>query len=175
MNRYKPILTILAIGSLWGLLEIMPLPTGILCAGGILFLVLGRKLWNAPGTSIATGFVVCLFKIGGSTFICQWVGVLSLAVSFDICASLLWRKNEWNPVKIALLGFLSSLAGVSLFVVWAMVIAQQPSWVAGGWERVMSYAWQIMLPSTSLSLILAPAGYLIGARLTTAMSGSNGC
>ncbi len=166
MNRLKLFITIIAIGSLWGVFEIMPLPTLVLCVLGIFFLVLGRRLINITGSSIVIGLVVCLLKTYSTSFFeCQWAGVLSLAISFDIIASFFWSENWWKVKNVAALGALTNLIALPIFVVWVTFITREHYWVEGGWSRVAGYAFESRLPAMILSLAVAPIGFIIGNKL----------
>src|SRR3989339_757618 len=106
MKRVELFLLVLILGSLWGFFEMMALPVSVLCAIGLFFLVLGRRVIDIPGTSIVLGLIVCFYKTySDHFFICQWAGVMALAGSFDLFTSLIFKTNWQKPINTAAIGF----------------------------------------------------------------------
>jgi hypothetical protein len=162
MKRSETVLTILATGSLWGLFEMLRLPTGILCAIGIFFLTLARFSLNMPGSSSMIGVVVCLFKTYSAHFMtCQTAGVMSLALSFDLFSSLLANVKMNEYAKSSLLSTLSNTLALPIFLVWVTFIVRLSYWVDGGWGRAFMYLTTSVLPAIILgSLLSAAAVYM---------------
>jgi hypothetical protein len=166
-KRIELFLLIVILGSLWGFFEMMALPIFVLCAIGVFFLVLGRKIIDVPGTSIVIGLIVCFYKTySDHFFICQWAGVMALAVSFDLFASLIFKENwnkKFNPV---LIGILTNVTALFIFITSVIYIFPEPYWVSGGIDRVMDYALRNSLPASLISgLISAPLGLLAASKL----------
>lgn len=159
MKRSEQVLAVIALGSLWGLFEIMPLSTGILCAVGVLFLVMARRIVNIPGTSILIGLLVCLYKTYSAHFmVCQTAGVMSLAVTFDLLASTVLKFESPTLRSTAMIGVAANIIALPIFVTWVTYVAQVPFWVSGGWERIFEYALYTTLVAAVLSLVFAPTG-----------------
>lgn len=165
MKLFEFILPVLVAGSVWGLVEILPLPVAVMIAAGVLMLTLARRLLNVPGSSLAIGLVVCFYKTYSvSFFACNWAGVLSLAASYDVLASLLLRQAIWRAPKTALIGAASALMAMPVFL-GAVFIAGEPIWISEGWPRVASYGFETILPAAVLALITAPLGFFIAERV----------
>jgi len=167
MNRIETFIIILVIGSLWGFLEMTMLPVSILCAIGLFFLVLSRKLVDVPGTSVILGLIVCFYKTySDHFFICQWAGVMALAGSFDLYTSLIFKTNWQKPINTAAIGFFTNLTALVIFVLSVTFIFKEPNWVSGGMERIINYSLISILPAALLSgFITANLGLLAGSRL----------
>jgi hypothetical protein len=159
MKTVTSVLLLLLAGSLWGMVEILPVSTAIHCAFGVLFLVAARFLLPRPGSAILIGLIVCMYKTAGVSFFeCQWAGVLSLAVSFEIMVAL-FHSRIANPTRgAAIIGVGTCLLALPLFVGWITLIAQHPYWVAGGWARILDYALYTTAPAAVASAFLAPLG-----------------
>jgi hypothetical protein len=165
MKRLDILLPVVMLGSLWGMTEILPLPVSVMIAAGVLFLTIGRRLVNLPGSSLAIGLVVCLFKTYAVQFhYCTWGGILSVAISFDILSSVVWKDSPIALRSAVVRGALTCVAAFFVFVA-AMHLLRHPYWVAGGWEKIFDYAWRDSLPATGLSLVAAPLGVLLGNTL----------
>ncbi len=167
MNRTENFLIILVLGSLWGFFEMISLPVWILCSLGILFLVIGRKLINIPGTSLLIGLVVCFYKTyGDNFFICQWAGVLSLAGSFDFFTSLVFKLNWQKPIWNGVNGFLSNISALIVFVFLMVIVFKEQYWVDEGFERVLNYATNSMIPAAIVSgVITSHVGLYLGSLI----------
>lgn len=167
MRRTEFFLLLLVIGSLWGFVEMLPLPVFALCSFGILFLVIARQKVDIPGTSILIGLIVCFYKTySAHFFICQWTGVMALAISFDLLTSLIF-KHSWsekqNPIY---LGILTNLLALIVFLGLIIYVFEHPYWVAGGFDRAMSYAVRNTLPAALISgLLSAPLGVYAGSKI----------
>jgi len=160
MKRYEWILPVVVLGSLWGLVEVLPIPIPFMMVAGVLFLTIGRRIVNRPGTSVAMGLVVCLLKTYAINFhVCNLSGILSLAVAFDALSSFAWREDTATLGAAALRGALTVAIALPLFV-GAMWLVRHPYWVAEGWPRILDYAVRDTLPAMLFALIAAPLGVL---------------
>jgi hypothetical protein len=94
MRNVKNWLWIAALGSLWGLSEVVggeaffkdniPFASVWLSAWAFFLLGIGRGLMNVPGTSIALGAVAALFKlVNASPYYCHLLGIVCLGLAFD--------------------------------------------------------------------------------------------
>ncbi|KUG25124.1 hypothetical protein ASZ90_005055 [hydrocarbon metagenome] len=161
------IILILVLGSIWGFFEIIGLPIYVVCAIAILILTTGRKLVNIPGTSILIGLVVCFYKTySDSFFICQWAGIMSLAGSFDLLTSLVFKTIWEKPLNTALIGVLTNIIGMIGFLFVAFAVFQEPNWIAGGLDKILNYTLVTVIPATLLSgLFTANIGLFIGTKI----------
>jgi len=167
MKRVELFLLVLILGSLWGFFEMMALPVSVLCAIGLFFLVLGRRVIDIPGTSIVIGLIVCFYKTySDNFFICQWAGVMALAGSFDLYASLVFKSNKQNIFNNVVTGILTNVTAFPVFVILVTYILREPNWVDGGFERIINYGVQSVLPAAFMSgLITAPLGFIAGSKI----------
>ena len=167
MKTLKILLPILIFGALWGAVELMSLPTFLYVAAGILFLVIGRTILNKVGTSIAIAIVVCALKPLGATcfYFCTWGGILAVAVSFDLLATLFWKEGSWSVMKTALVGSASAVLAAPLFIAWVLWLVPEPHWVNGGMGQITEYFMTTGLYSALLSLVQAPVGFMLGSFL----------
>jgi len=167
MKRVELFLLILIIGSLWGFFEMIALPVSVLCAIGLFFLVLGRRMIDIPGTSIIIGLIVCFYKTySDHFFICQWAGVMALAGSFDLYASLVFKSNRENIISNIVTGILTNITAFPVFVILVTYILKEPNWVDGGMERIINYGVQSVLPATLITgLLAAPLGFIAGSKI----------
>jgi len=167
MKRLELFLFVLILGSLWGFFEMMALPVSVLCAIGVFFLVLGRRVINIPGTSIVIGLIVCFYKTySDHFFICQWAGIMALAGSFELYASLVFKSGRQNILSNAVTGILTNITAFPIFVMLVTFILREPNWVDGGMERIINYGVQSVLPATLMSgLLTAPFGFIAGSKI----------
>src|SRR3972149_11662566 len=167
MRRVELFLLLLVIGSLWGFIEMLPLSVFALCAFGVFFLVVGRRIIDIPGTSILIGLIVCFYKTySAHFFVCQWAGVMAIAVSFDFFASIVLKESWYKRFNPILIGTLSNVLSMVLFVVTVTFIFTEPNWIAGGYERVLRYALRTALPAALISgLLSAPIGVFAARQI----------
>lgn len=167
MKRIELILLLLVIGTLWGFVEMLPLPVYLLCTFGILFLVVGRRLADIPGTSILIGLIVCLYKTYSAHFyICQWAGVMALAGAFDFYTSIMFRENWYSKFNLSVLGVITNLTAAIVFLIIVNYIFIEPYWPEGGLQRALDYFLTKGVPAAALSgLISAPLGIYITDKM----------
>lgn len=167
MKRIELILLILLIGSLWGFVEMLPLPVFVLCSFGVLFLVIARQKADIPGTSILIGLIVCFYKTySAHFFVCQWTGVMALAISFDFLTSLVFKQSWSDKRNPIYLGVLTNLLALIVFLSLITYVFHHPYWVSGGLDRAVSYAVRNALPAAVISgLISAPLGIWLSSRI----------
>jgi hypothetical protein len=167
MKRIELILLLLVMGTLWGFVEMLPLSVFILCSFGVLFLVVGRRLADVPGTSILIGLIVCLYKTySAHFFICQWAGVMALAGSFDFFTSIVFRENWFKKFNPSVVGVVTNLSAAIVFLIIVNYIFIEPYWPEGGLQRALNYLFTSGLPAAALSgLISAPLGIYIADKM----------
>jgi hypothetical protein len=165
-KRIETLFLILILGSLWGFFEMLALPIFVLCAIGILILAMGRRIVDIPGTSILIGLIVCFYKTySAHFFICQWAGVMALAGSFDLFTSLVFKRNWFEKFNPVIIGVLTNLSALIVFVVTVTYIFIEPNWADGGMERVLSYTLRNTLPAAIISgLVSAPLGVFVANK-----------
>jgi hypothetical protein len=166
-KRIELFLLLLILGSLWGFFEMLALPVFILCAIGVLVLTLGRRIIDVPGTSIFIGLIVCLYKTySAHFFVCQWAGVMAVAVSFDFFTSVVLKENWYKKFNPVIIGALTNISALIVFVITVTYIFVEPYWASGGMDRALSYALRNTLPASIISaLISAPLGVFVAEKI----------
>lgn len=136
------IFSVLLFGSLWGLSELgigeltfaREIPRApLLTAVGILFLVLTRRLWNAPGSSFALSALAAGFKFLQHPFWgCKVAAVLMVGAIFDIGFSLCWaRRRSTETPSYAMTGLTAACLTFGSFIAFAYFaryVLQNPYW-----------------------------------------------
>ena len=200
------ITSILLFGSLWGLSELgidrLELAESVpraplLTAAAIVFLVIARQVWDAPGSSFSLAVLASAFKFVQSPFFgCKIAAVLILGGIFDVALSLargrepaaLWSIRRAAPyARVVIATFASFVA----FGFVARYVLANPFWVAGGAARMLEYqllhgaiAAGLAVPATYLGLRAGAwiaetaaswgGGRLLAYRLTALASGAAG-
>jgi hypothetical protein len=95
----------------------------------------------------------------------MWGGILAVAVSFDLLATLFWKEESWSLVKTSMLGFVTAGLAAPLFMVWVLWLVPEPRWVNGDMAIIMKYFMTTGLYSALLGLVVAPAGFMLGSFL----------
>jgi hypothetical protein len=177
------ITSVLLFGSLWGLSELAidriqlaeSVPRApLLTAAAIVFLVIARRVWDAPGSSFALGVLASAFKFVQNPFFgCKIAAVLILGGLVDIALSAargreragLWSVGQFAPYGRVAAATLTSFVAFGFFARYALA---NPFWVAGGAERMIEY--QLLHGAIAAGLAI-PATYLglrVGARIAGA-------
>ena len=163
MSNLKSFFPVFILGSLWGFIEILHIPIGIVSGIALLLLAMNRVISPFTGAGIILGLIVCFYKTySDNFFICQWTGVMSLAISFEILSRFLWTESVKEWYSLSVLGVLSNILACALFTGIVIFLAHEPHWVAGGWPRVLSYFWKDVLPAALISIVATPAGMYLG-------------
>jgi hypothetical protein len=118
-SKHLIIASIVLFGSLWGLAELgfgefawaRGIPRApILTAVGVVFLVLTRRLWAAPGSSFALAAVASAFKfLQHPVWGCKIAAVLMVGAIFDIGFSLYEARQRRQSPSFARAGTRSVL------------------------------------------------------------------
>jgi hypothetical protein len=166
----------LALGSAWGLLELVggnalsqlniPYSSAWLMAGA--FFLLGFLRGTAPviGTASAAGITAALFKlVNAPPFYCHLLAIVCVGFLFDAASAILIRARR--PVKIwrgALVGILAAYGGHAAFAVLITYVFRYEFWVAEGLPRVLRYVFLNGSLAAGLSAILVPASFVLSER-----------
>jgi hypothetical protein len=181
--RHLIIASIVLFGSLWGLAELgvgevmwardiprAPLVTAI----GVLFLVLGRRVWAAPGSSMALAAFAASFKFLQHPFWgCKVAAVLMVGAVFEVgfCAvEAASRRRGFTRLTrgsaVASAPVLT-LASFILFSYFARDVLNNPYWAMP--EKMTDYMFVQGPVAAALSIPAALTGFslstLISARL----------
>ena len=139
MKKANSWVWLLALGSLWGLAEVagealwakqIPLASVWLTAIGFFLMGTGRALINKPGTSTVMGLTAALFKlVNAAPYYCHLLGIVFLAIGFDIIATLIMKKETKATWRSALGGLLGAYAGGASFALFITYIIRYRPWV----------------------------------------------
>jgi hypothetical protein len=184
--KHLIIASIVLFGSLWGLAELgigeamwaRDIPRApVLTAIGVLFLVLGRGVWAAPGSSLALTLVASAFKFLQHPFWgCKVAAVLVVGVIFEAGFSLLEARQRAGAagglragragvlVLSPLLAFVSFVA----FSFLARNVLLNPYWAMP--EKFVNYVFVQGPTAAVLSLPAAWAGLALARRLDSSGS-----
>ncbi len=181
-SKHLIIASVVLFGSLWGLAELGlgelawagDIPrAAILTAIGVIFLVLGRRVWATPGSSLALAAVASAFKfLQHPMWGCKIAAVLMVGVIFDIGFSLYEaRQRRQSPsfarasersvlVMSPVLTFISFIA----FAYFARHVLHNPYWSMQG--KMVDYMFVQGPVAAVLALPAALAGLKLSAYVT---------
>lgn len=176
IKNSKSWLWALALGSAWGLLEIVggqtlskleiPYSSAWLTAGALF--LLGFLKGTAPvfGTASAAGLTAALFKlVNAPPFYCHLLAIVCVGVLFDVAAWILLRTGRparaWRGV---LVGILASYGGHAAFAILITYAFRYEFWVAEGLPRVLRYVFINGSLGAGLSALLVPAALALAGR-----------
>jgi len=174
------ITSILLFGSLWGLSELgidrLELAESVpraplLTAAAIVFLVIARRVWDAPGSSFSLAVLASAFKFVQNPFFgCKIAAVLLLGAIFDAALSIargrepaaLWSFRRIAPYARVVIATLVSFAAFGFFARYVLV---NPFWVAGGAARMLEYQLLHGLIAAALAIPATYVGLRAGAGI----------
>jgi hypothetical protein len=183
------ITSVLLFGSLWGLSELgidrielaESVPRApLLTAAAIVFLVIARRVFDAPGSSLSIAVLASAFKFVQNPFFgCKIAAVLILGGIFDLAWStarsrepdVLWSVRRAAPYARAAVATLASFVAFGFF---ARYVLQNPFWVAGGAARMLEYQLVHGAIAVGLAVPAAYVGLRAGARIAEAAESWSG-
>jgi len=180
-SKHLIIASIVLFGSLWGLAELglgelawaRSLPRApILTAIGVIFLVLGRRMWAAPGSSMALAAVASAFKfLQHPVWGCKIAAVLMVGAIFDIGFSLYEARQRQRSDSFAcvdtrgvlvlspILTFISFIA----FSYFARDVLHNPYWSSP--SKMTDY----MFVQGPIAAVLALPAAFVGVKLSSVL------
>lgn len=179
-SKRLAITSILLFGSLWGLSELgidrLELAESVpraplLTAAAIVFLVIARRVWDVPGSSLSLAILASAFKFVQSPFFgCKIAAVLILGGVFDVAvsavrgreAAALWSARRVAPYARAALATFASFVAFGFF---ARYVLLNPFWVAGGAEKMIEYQLVHGIIAAGLAIPATSLGLRVGARI----------
>jgi hypothetical protein len=183
-SRRFVILSVLLFGSLWGLVELgigefaylNDVPRApILTAFGVLFMVLARAVWRAPGSTLALAAVASLYKLlQHPVWGCKLAAVLLVGAVFEAGFTIYERRAgaraavaRTAPVwQLAALSAVLTFASFVLFGYYAKYALLSPYWMSP--ERLIDYQFVQGPIAALLAVPAAWAGAVIAGRLLDA-------
>ena len=181
-SKHLIIASVVLFGSLWGLAELglgelawaSDIPrAAILTAIGVIFLVLGRRVWAAPGSSLALAAVASAFKfLQHPMWGCKIAAVLMVGIIFDIGFSLYEARQRRQSPDFACAGTRSvlvlspALTFISFiaFAYFARDVLHNPYWSMQ--DKMVDYMFVQGPVATVLALPAALAGLKLSSYLT---------
>ena len=178
-SKHLIIATVVLFGSIWGLAELglgelawaNDIPrASILTAIGVIFLVLGRRVWSAPGSSLTLAAVASAFKfLQHPMWGCKIAAVLMVGVIFDIGFSLYEaRQRRRSPDfarasarSVLVMSPILTLLSFVTFAYFARDVLHNPYWSMSG--KMVEY----MFVQGPVAAILALPAALAGLRLSS--------
>jgi hypothetical protein len=183
MAKKIGVLTVLAVGLLWGLSEIflgdvfyrfqIPMRSAGLTAIGMALLVVGRLVFDRPGTSLAASVIAGALRcLVPKLYICHMTAIALEGCVFDVSWSALkagqtrsLRRAWLSAATAAYVGFLSfGFVGAYGF--------RFGRWVAAGPGGIAAWALKSGTVSSVLLIGLVPLAVIAAHKLVTAPSHS---
>lgn len=178
-KKHLIIASVILFGSLWGLAELgigeMAWNAGIprapiLTAIGILFLVLSRRIWSAPGSSFALSILAGAFKFLQHPFWgCKVAAVLMVGLIFDAAITFYEARQRATGRDVTVGGIVSvsavaTLASFLAFGPFARYVLLNPYWSMAG--KMVDYMFAQGLIATALAIPAAWVGLKLSERLS---------
>ncbi|MCK4408993.1 MAG: hypothetical protein KAW67_02850 [Candidatus Eisenbacteria sp.] len=181
-SKHLIIISVLLFGSLWGLAELgvgelawaSDIPrASILTAIGVIFLVLGRRVWAAPGSSLTLAAVASAFKfLQHPMWGCKIAAVLMVGVIFDVGFSLYEARQRQRSARFAqpstssvlVLSPILTLISFITFAYFARDVIHNPYWSSP--SKMANYMFVQGPVAAALALPAALAGLRLSAYLT---------
>lgn len=181
-SKHLIIASIVLFGSIWGLAELglgevmwaRDIPRApVLTAIGVIFLVLGRRLWAAPGSSLALAAVASAFKfLQHPMWGCKVAAVLMVGAIFDIGLSLYEARQRRRTPSFArvdtrtalVLSPILTFAAFIAFSYFARDVLHNPYWASP--PKMTDY----MFVQGPVAAVLALPAALVGVRLSAALT-----
>lgn len=177
MSKKAGLLTVLITGLVWGLVEIyvgdvfykfhIPFRSAILTASGMGLLVIARRVFDKPGSSLAAGVIAGVLRCAvPKVYICHAVAIAIEGCAFDATWTGL-RAGERQTLKRAYLtGAIAIYSGLFAFGLAGIYWFKFGKWVAGGLSGVGLYCLRSGSMALAAFIILAP----IALRAAKALS-----
>jgi hypothetical protein len=183
MSKTRGIIIVVAVGLLWGLSETflgdvfymfrIPMRAASLTAVGLALLVIGRMIFDRPGSSIAAGLLAgavrCLVP---KLYICHFVAIALEAFAFDASWTAL-QAGRMHSLKRAWLA--AAIGAYSSFIAFGLVGAYGfgfGRWVEAGVGGIVSWTLRSGTVTSILLLGMVPLGVHVGVRLRRAATKS---
>jgi hypothetical protein len=182
-SKHLIVLSVLLFGSLWGLAELgigeiayaNDVPRApILTAIGVLFMVLTRTLWSAPGSTLALAGVASVYKLlQHPVWGCKLAAVLVVGAIFEVGFTVYERRGAFaarlgSARMKSIVALSSALTFVSfvLFGYFAKYVLLNPYWAMP--DKLLDYQF-VQGPITALLAVPAAiAGLRLADRLLVA-------
>jgi hypothetical protein len=179
-SKHLAILSVLLFGSLWGLAELgigeiayaNDVPRApILTAIGVLFMVLTRSLWSAPGSTLTLAGVASAYKLlQHPVWGCKLAAVLVVGAIFEVGftayerrGALAVRLASTRAKSIVALSCALTFVSFILFGYFAKYVLLNPYWAMP--DKLLDYQFVQGPVAALLAIPAALAGLKIADRL----------
>jgi hypothetical protein len=183
MAKKIGILVVIAIGLLWGLSEIflgdvfyrfqIPMRAALLTSVGLTLLVIGRLVFDRPGTSLAASIIAGALRcLVPKLYICHMIAIALEGCVFDVSWTAL-RAGETRSLRRAWLS--TAIAAYVGFLSFGFVGAygfKFGRWVVAGPGGIAAWALKSGTVSTAVLIGLVPIAAVAARRLIRAPSPS---
>lgn len=163
-------LAVLAVlGTLWGMSEILGGDTLRLTATALLLMAVARVVLNLPGTSLLLAGIAVLFRsVNAAPFHCHLAGIALLGASFDLTATVLFRRDRLTWFRGILAGGVSAPLSAFLFASSMVWIFEFRSWPEDGIGRVGEHTFYSGGQAALAAVFAVPLGLWVGHELVRA-------
>ena len=183
MSKKAGLLVILITGLVWGLIEIyigdvfykfhIPFRSAILTAVGMGLLVLARRAYDRPGSSLAAGVIAGILRCAvPKVYICHMVAIAIEGCAFDVTWTAL-RAGERQTLRRAYLaGAVAIYSGFFAFGLAGIYLFKFGKWVAGGLGGVGMYCLKSGSFALAAFILLAPIALRVSRSLPVRLPGA---
>lgn len=137
-------------GSLWGMSEVfiggalynanVPRASVYLSVWAVFILVAARGVLNRPSSSAAVGIISSAYKLANAApFFCHILGILFLAIAFDLAFSLLRKDERRFSSRTLSVSMVGVYGGHTLFALFVTYIIRYPYWGEAGLPKVLDH------------------------------------
>ncbi len=165
--RKEHVLAILFFACLWGAAEVVlggflksahvPHYSAPLTVVAFMILTVAKHYLPQRGSATAIASIAMLFKfLNVQFFVCHFLAVLLLGLSYDLCSSLFKIKNR------AVFGLTATYTGYILFALLITYVFSYQSWSL---ERVIRYVGISGTIAAAINLVAVPACHHLGGIL----------
>jgi hypothetical protein len=176
MSKRAGIVVVIAVGAVWGLSETflgdvfymfhIPMRAASLTALGLAFLVVGRMLFDRPGSSIAAGLLAGAIRcLVPKLYICHFVAITIEAFAFDMSWTALraGRTQSLRRVWVsAVIGAYTSFLAFGLVGGYGFGFEK---WVEAGLAGILSWTLRGGTVTSLLLIGLVPLSAYAATRM----------
>jgi hypothetical protein len=178
MSTRRGLLVLLVAGVLWGLSEIflgdvfyrfhMPFRSAALTSIGIAILVVGRFIFDRPGSSFAASAITAGLRcLVPKLYICHLVAITLEGCAFDMSWTYLRAGRHASVRRAWLASAISVYAGFLSFGLISAYAFRFGRWVEAGLSGVLEYAIRSGTVSVVILAALVPLAVVAGRRLVS--------
>jgi thiamine transporter ThiT len=183
MSRKAGLLAILTAGLVWGLVEIyvgdvfykfnLPFRSATLTAIGMGLLVVARKVYDRPGSSLAAGVIAGILRCAvPKVYICHMVAIAIEGCAFDATWTAVKASERQTLRRAYLAGAIAVYSGLLAFGMAGIYLFKFGKWVAGGLGGAGLYALKSGSVAFAIFIVLAPIALRAASSLAVRIPGA---